>query len=162
MSCQDIVDAPPAPAPPPAPRPIGFGEWIRRMQTTDPDCPLDPSTEMRSMDNEFHNLAYDIDVCTERFMQLQTNMTSALDRYQGCRMVGMDAHMLGRMVHAAIDIGLTIPQMEFLQERVPYLRHMENSMWEATQEIFPHLDDLLLQHQTRWSTMYMTLRRRTS
>ena len=129
--------------PPPPPRPTGFGEWIRRMQTTDHDCPLDPPMEMRSMDDEFHNLANDIDVCTEQFMQLQTNMTTALDRYQGCRLVGIDAHMLGRMVHATIDIGLTIPQVEFLQQRVPDLRMMGNSMGEATQEIEPHVDDLL-------------------
>ena len=137
------MDERPAPAPSPAPRPTGFGEWIRRMQTADPDRPLDPTMEVRSMDDEFINLANDIDVCTERFMQLQTNLTTALDRYQGCRLVGMDAHMLGRLVHATIDIGLTIPQVEFLQQRVPDLYLIENSMWEAIQEILPHLDDLL-------------------
>ena len=131
------------PRPPPAPRPTGFGEWIRRMQTVDPNRPLDQPMEMRSMDDEFNNLANDIDVCTDRFMQLQTNMTIALDRYQGCRMVGMDAHVLGRMVHVAIDIGLTSAQVEILRQCVPDLHMMENSMWEATQKIKPHLDDLL-------------------
>ena len=66
------------------------------------------------MDDEFNKLANDIDVCMERFMQLQTNMTTTLDRYQWCGLDGMDAHMLGRLVHASIDIGLTIPQVEFL------------------------------------------------
>ena len=113
------------------------------MQTADPDRPLHPPMEMRSMDDEFHNLAHDIDVCTERFLRLQSNMTTALDRYQGCRLVGMDAHMLGRLVHATIDIGLTTSQVEFLHQRLPDLDHMENSMWEATQEIEPHLHDLL-------------------
>ena len=137
------MDGRPAPTPSPAPRPTGFGEWIRRMQIVDPDRPLDPTMDMRSMDDKFINLANDIDVCTERFMQLQTNLTTALDRYQECRLVGMDAHMLGRLVHATIDIGLTIPQVEFLQQRVPDLYLIENSMWEAIQEILPHLDDLL-------------------
>ena len=137
------MGGPPLP-PPPAPRPTGFGKWIRLMQTADPNRPLDQPMEMRSMDDEFNNLANDIDVCTERFMQLQANMTTALDRYQGCRMVGMDAHMLGRMVHAAIEgLGLTSAQVEILRQRVPDLHMMENSMWEATQEIEPHLDDLL-------------------
>jgi hypothetical protein len=95
------------------------------------------------MEDEFNNLAYDIDVCTERFMQLQTNMTTTLDRYQGCRLVGMDAHMLGRLVLATIDIGLTIPQVEILQQRLPDLYFIENVMWEATQAIELHLDDLL-------------------
>ncbi len=144
MPCQDIVDAPPAPAPPPpAQRPSGFGQCIRRMQTADPDRPLDPQMETRCMDLEFHNLAHDIDVCTERFMRLQTNMTTALDRYQGCRLVGMDAHMLGRLVHATVDIGFTTSQVEFLHQRLPDLDHMEKSMWEAAQEIEPHLHDLL-------------------
>ena len=113
------------------------------MQTADPDRPLDLPMEMWSMDDKFNNLAYDIDVCTKWFMQLQTNMTTALDRYQGCRLVGMDAHMLGRLVLATIDIGLTIPQAEILQQRLPDLYLIENVMWEATQAIKPHLDDLL-------------------
>ena len=82
MSCHDIVDAPSIPPPGPTPRPTTFGEWIQRMQTTDMDTPLYPPMEMRSTDNDFSNLANDIDVCTGWFMQLQTNMTTALDRYQ--------------------------------------------------------------------------------
>ena len=136
---------PPAPAPPKAPRPTTFGEWIRIMQTAHPVRPFYPPMEMRSMDEEFINLANDIDVCTERFMELQTTMTkdAMLDTCQGCRLVGMDAHMLGRLVHAAIEIGLTIPQVEFLWQRVLDLHFMENVMWEATQEIKPHLYDIL-------------------
>jgi hypothetical protein len=42
-------------------------------------------------------------------MQLKANMTTALDRYKGCHLVGMNAHMFGRLVLATIDIGLTIP-----------------------------------------------------
>ena len=100
---------------------------------------------MRSMDDEFNNLAHDIDVCTDWFMQLQTNMTTALDRYKGCRLVGMNAHMLGRLVVVIINVGLTIPQVEILQQRLPDLYLIENVMWEAThwQAIEPHLDDLL-------------------
>jgi hypothetical protein len=99
--------------------------------------------EMRSLDDEFNNLAYDIDVCTERFMRLQENMTNVLDRYKGCRLVGMDAHMLGRLAHYSVDIGLTLQQVEILQQRVPDLYLIENEMWEATQAIEPHLEDLL-------------------
>ena len=56
---------PSRPHPPPAPRPTTFGEWIRRMQIADLDDLLDPPPmEMRSMDDEFNNLANDIDVCT--------------------------------------------------------------------------------------------------
>ena len=117
---------------------------IHIRQTTDPDRPLDLPMEMRSMDDKFNNLAHDIDVCTEWFMQLQTNMTTALDRYiKGCRLVGMDAHMLGRLVLAIIDVGLTIPQVEILQQRLLDLYLIENDMWEATQSIEPHLDALL-------------------
>ena len=69
MPCQD---APPNPATPPspAPPPTGFGELIARMQTADPDRPLHLPAEMRSLDDEFDNLVDDIDVCTQRFMQL--------------------------------------------------------------------------------------------
>ena len=80
-------------------------------------------------------------------MQLQTNMTTALDIYQGCCLVEMDAHMLGRLVHATIDVELTIPQVEFLQRRVLNLYLMENVMSKVTQEIKPHLDDLI-QHDS--------------
>ena len=115
------------------------------MRTADPDRPLDQPMPMTSMDDEFNNLANSIDVCTESFMELQTNITkdAALDRYRGCRLVGMDAHMLRRLVHGAIDVGLTIPQVEFLQERLPDLHFMENVMWEAGLEIEPHLYDIL-------------------
>ena len=41
-------------------------------------------------------------------------MATALERYQRCLLVGMQAHMLGRLVHVAEHIGLTIPQVEFL------------------------------------------------
>ena len=112
-------------------------------RTADLDAPLDPREELGSMDDEFNKLTYDIDVCTERFMQIQTNMTTALHRYQWCGCVGMEAHMLGRLVHASIDIGLTMPQVEFLQQRLPDLQLMENDMWESTEEMEPHLDDLL-------------------
>ena len=112
------------------------------MQIADPDRPSHLPMEMRSLDNEFNNLAYDIDVCTVRFMQLQANMTNALDRYKGCRLVGMDAHMLGRLVNYSVDIGLTAQQVEILQQRVPDLYLIENEMWEATQAIEPHVDDL--------------------
>ena len=84
--------------------------------------------EMRSLDDEFNNLAYDIDVCTERFMRLQENMTNVLDRYKGCRLVGMDAHMLGRLAHYSVDIGLTLQQVEILQQRVLDLYLIENEM----------------------------------
>ena len=140
MPCQDITEAPRVPVPP---RTSRSGEWIQRLIPAVTDEQLVLPMEVGSMDDEFNNLANDIHVCTERFMQLQETMTTALDRYQWCRLVGMDAHMLGRLVHASIDIGLTIPQVEFLQERVPDLHLMENEMWEATQEIEPHLDDLL-------------------
>lgn len=50
-------------------------------------------------------------------------------------MVGMQAHMLGRLVHVAEHIGLTIPQVESLQQYIPYLYLMETIMWSATQEI---------------------------
>ena len=114
------------------------------MQTwIDPDRPSNLPAEMRSLDDQFNNLVFDIDVCTERFMQLQTNMTTALDRYKGCCMVGMDAHMLGRLVLAIIDIGLTIQQVEKLQQRLLDLYLIDNDMWEATQAIEHHLDDLL-------------------
>jgi len=116
---------------------------IARMQTSEPERPLGLPMERKSMDDEFNNLASDIDVCMERFMQLQAYMTTALDRYKGCRLVGMDAHMLGRLVVHSADIGLTIPQVEALQQRLPYLHLIENDMWEATQAIEPHLDDLL-------------------
>ena len=55
----------------------------------------------------------------------------------------MDAHMLGRLVLAALDIGLTIPQVEILQQSLPDLHLIENDMWEASQAIEPHVDDLL-------------------
>ena len=129
--------------PPPAPPPIGFRELMTGRQTIDLDRPLDLPIEMRIMDDEFNNLVHDIDVCTERFMQLQTNMTTALDRYKGCRLVGMDAHMLGRLVVAIIDVGLTISQVEILQQCLLDLYLIENDMWEATQAIEPHLDYLL-------------------
>src|ERR1700737_3601793 len=54
--------------PPLAPRPTGFGELIRRMQTADPDRPLHPPMALRSMEDEFHNLAHHIDVCAHRFI----------------------------------------------------------------------------------------------
>ena len=104
LSCQNIMEAPPTPGP--------IYIW-----GVDPDNAiswsglLDPPKVMRSMDDEFNNLANDIDECTGYFLRLQT---TALDRYQGCRLVGMHAHMLGRLVHVAINIGLTIPQVEFL------------------------------------------------
>ena len=53
------------------------------------------------------------------------------------------AHMLGRLVNYSVDIGLTAQQVEILQQRVPDLYLIENEMWEATQAIEPHLDDLL-------------------
>ena len=60
------------------------------------------------------------------------------DYDQGCRAshisrmpVGWNAcNMLGRFVNAAREIRLTVPQVEFLQERVPDLHYMENVMWE--------------------------------
>jgi hypothetical protein len=130
---------------PPAPQPNGFGELLERMQTADSDRPLGLAMETTSLDDEFNNLTFDIDVCTERFMQLQANMTDALDRYKGCRLVGMDAHVLGKLVLYSADIGLTIPQVEVLQQRLPDLHLIEkfNDMWEAIQAIEPHLDDLL-------------------
>jgi hypothetical protein len=141
MPCQD---APPNPtSSTPAPQPTGFGEMIARMQTTGLERPLGLPMESRRMDDEFNNLASDIDVCIERFMQLQAYMTTALDRYKGCRLVGMDAHMLGRLVVYSADIGLTIPQVEALQQRLSDLHLIENDMWEAMQAIEPHLDDLL-------------------
>jgi len=76
-------------------------------------------------------------------MQLQTNMTDVLDRYKGCRLVGMDALVLGKLVLYNADIGLNIPQVEVLQQRLPDLHLIENDMWEAIQAIEPHLDDLL-------------------
>ena len=141
MPCQD--DPPNPASPPPAPQPTGFGEVIARMQTAKLERSLGFPMERRSMDDEFNNLASDIDVCMERFMQLQSFMTTALDRYKGCRLVGMDAHMLGRLVVYSADIGLTSPQVEALQQRLPDLHLIENDMWEATQAIEPHLDDLL-------------------
>jgi hypothetical protein len=141
MSCQD---APPNQASSnPAPKPTGFGEMIARMQTAELERPSGLPMGSRSMDDEFNNLASDIDVCMARFMQLQAYMTTALDRYKGCRLVGMDAHMLGRLVVYSADIGLTIPQVEALQQRLPDLHLIENDMWEATQAIEPHLDALL-------------------
>jgi hypothetical protein len=113
------------------------------MQTADPDRPLGLAMETRSLDDEFNSLTFDIDVCTERFMQLQANMTDVLDRYKGCRLVGMDALVLGKLVLYSADIGLNIPQVEVLQQRLPNLHLIENDMWEAIQAIEPHLDDLL-------------------
>ena len=55
----------------------------------------------------------------------------------------MDAHMLGKLVLYSAHIGLTVPQVEILQQRLPDLHLIENTMWEAMQEIEPHLDDLL-------------------
>ena len=145
MPCQDIVDAPLAPVLDKAPRPTTFGEWIRIMQTAYSDRPAYPQMELLSMEEEFINLANDIDVCTERFMELQTTMTkdAALDTHQGCRLVGMHAHQLAKLVNAAREIGLTVPQVEFLQQRVPDLSYMEKVMWEAIQETEPHLYDIL-------------------
>ena len=70
-------------------------------------------------------------------------MTNVVDRYERCRLVGMDAHMLGKLVLYSAHIGLTVPQVEILQQRLPDLHLIENTMWEAMQEIEPHLDDFL-------------------
>jgi hypothetical protein len=98
------------------------------MQTAELERPLGLPMERRSMDDEFNSLAYDIDVCMERFMRLQSIMTNALDRYKGCRLVGMDAHMLGRLVNYSVDIGLSTQQVEILQQRVLDLYLIENEM----------------------------------
>jgi hypothetical protein len=108
---------------------------MKRMQDADPDAPLDPPMEMRCIDDEFNYLVNKIDEYTGYFMRLQKTMTTTLDRYQACRVVGMQAHMLGRLVHVAEHIGLTIPQVESLQQYIPYLYLMETIMWSATQEI---------------------------
>jgi hypothetical protein len=55
----------------------------------------------------------------------------------------MQAHMLGRLVHVVEHIGLTIPQVESLQQHIPHLYLMEIVMWSTTQEIEPHLVYLL-------------------
>ena len=57
--------------------------------------------EMRCIIDEFNYSTKEIDECTGNFPQLQKTMTIALERYQGCHLVGMQAHMLGRLVHAA-------------------------------------------------------------
>ena len=126
-----------APATPKAPRPTTFGEWIQRIKVAHPARPLCPPVEMRSVDDEFLNLVYDIDVCTERFMELQTTMTkdAALDEYEACRLVGMNAHMLSKLVDAATNIGLTVNQVELLQQRLPDLEFMENAMWKPLEKL---------------------------
>ena len=57
-------------------------------------------------------------------------------------MIGIDIHMLGRVVCAALEIGLSIQQLEFIDHHIPNLWLMETIMWEATQEIEPHLENL--------------------
>jgi hypothetical protein len=55
----------------------------------------------------------------------------------------MQAHMLEKMVPVAEHIGLTISQLEFVQQYIQYLCFMETIMWETTPENQPHLEYLL-------------------
>ena len=51
--------------------------------------------------------------------------------------------MLRRVVRVAEHIGLIVPQLEFLQHYIPDLWLMKTIMWEAIEEIKPHLEYLL-------------------
>ena len=55
MSCQDKTEG----FPPPPPTIVL--EFLKRMQSADTNAPLDPPMEMRSLDDEFHYLAMEID-----------------------------------------------------------------------------------------------------
>ena len=125
------------------PPPTTFVEFLRKMQSPDPDAPLDPPMGELCIDDEFKFLAMQIDECTGYFLRLQKTMTTALERYEGCLLVGMQIHMLGRVVRAAEHIGLSVPQLEFIHHHIPDLWLMETIMWEALEEIEPHLEYLL-------------------
>lgn len=58
-----------------------------------------------------------------------------------CILVGMQAHMLWKVVRVAKHIGLAVPQLEFVQRHIQDLCFMETNMWEAAHEI-----------QTHWNT----------
>ena len=89
-------------------------------------------------------LAKEIDEFTEKFLWVQKTMTTALERYCGCLLVGMQSHMPRQMVHVVEHIlGLTVPHLEFFQKHIQDLCFMETIMWEVTQEFQPQLEHLL-------------------
>jgi chemotaxis protein CheY-P-specific phosphatase CheC len=51
--------------------------------------------------------------------------------------------MFERVVHADEHIGLIVPQLELIQHHIPNLWLMKTIMWEAIEEIKPHLEYLL-------------------
>jgi hypothetical protein len=61
-------------------------------------------------------------------------MTITLKRYYGCLMVGMQAHMLGKVVLASEHVGLAISQLHCVQWHIQDLCLMETIMWEANEE----------------------------
>jgi len=111
-------------------------------------CPQDkteapPPLEMIIVDDKLNFLAKEIDKSTRIFLRVQKTMTTTLNIYYGCLWNGMQAHMLEKMVPVAEHIGLTISQLEFVQQYIQYLCFMETIMWETTPENQPHLEYLL-------------------
>ena len=91
-----------------------FLEFFGEMQSADPDAPLDPPNGSVMYWRHVNYFVVHIDECTWYFLRLQKSTTIALERYHGCLLVGMQIHMLGRVVPANEHIGLIVPQLEFI------------------------------------------------
>ena len=83
--------------------------------------------------DEFNFLAKEIDKRTCNFLWVQKTMTTTFERYYGCLLVGMQVHMVEKVVHDVEHVRLTVPQLE-LCSHVQDLCFMETIMWETTQE----------------------------
>ena len=102
--------------------------------------PLEPPMGERTVDDELNYLIEEIDTVMGSFLRLQTTMTTALERYQGCLLLRAQIHSLERVVLAAEHLGYDSQQMAYIKRKIPYLCLMEKIMWDSYEEIKPHLE----------------------
>ena len=104
--------------------------------------PVEPPMGERAIDNVFNHLAKEIDEVTDKFMRLQTTMTTALERYTKCLLLSDRIYNLERVVLAAQHIGFDSQQMGYIESKIPDLVYMEKVAWAQSLEIKPHLENI--------------------
>jgi hypothetical protein len=75
-------------------------------------------------------------------MKLQTTMTTALERYTRCLLLGDRIYNLENVVFAAQHIGFDLQQIAHIESKIPYLVYMEKVTWEQSLEIKHYLPNI--------------------
>ena len=96
---------------------------------------VEPPMGERAIDDEFIHLAKEINEVTNKFMRLQTTMTTAMERYTKCLLLNDRIYNLEKVVLAAQHIGFDSQLMGYIESKIPDLVYMEKVVWAQSLEI---------------------------